>query len=66
MIRQLHNFAQAYPTAVFSEPTAEERKWLHKTKPGLQDRIAASMARHVANCLLAALEGPEEPDDDPA
>ena len=56
MIRQLRNFAEAYPTDIFSEPTADERKWLHEIRPGLQDRIAASMGRHVAKCLLAALE----------
>lgn len=54
MVRRLEAFAEAYPIGMFAEPTKEERDWLHNEKPGLQDRIAASMGRHLSKFFAEA------------
>jgi hypothetical protein len=40
---------------VFREVADDEREWLHATRPGLMDRISASMGRHVAACIAEDL-----------
>ena len=50
-------WAQAYPTSIFPEPPAGEHG---KTV----DSCSASMARHMANALAAALGNPETYEDD--
>lgn len=49
----LNSWIMAYPEQCFSEPQPEELFWLRDAKPGLLDRISASMGRHVAKCLIA-------------
>ena len=51
VLDRLEGWAKAYPVDMFHEPTKEERDWLHATKPGLMDCIAASMGRHIATCI---------------
>jgi hypothetical protein len=48
----LNSWIMAYPEQCFSEPEPEELFWLRDAKPGLLDRISASMGRHVAKCLI--------------
>lgn len=58
ILNKLEGWGKAYPVDIFHEPTKEERDWLHATKPGLMDCIAASMGRHMAKCIeqdIAAL-----------
>jgi len=43
----LDSWCRAYPTTIFPEPEPDALKWLHETKPGLCDRIGASMGRHM-------------------
>jgi len=65
LIERLAQFADAYPEAVFAEVTDEEHAWLHKERPGLQDRIAASMGRHIAKVLAEALTEQDEQEVEP-
>lgn len=70
IVHRLEGWDRAYPTDIFREVTDAERDWLHETKPGLIDRISASMGRHMASRiredigklrdLLAALEQPAQ------
>jgi hypothetical protein len=54
-IERIEQIIGAYPETVFPEPSKEVRKWLHKKKPGLQDCIAASMARHMIGIAIKPL-----------
>src|SRR5690606_33922344 len=56
LVERLDGFAKAYPESVFPPPTKEDRDWLHETRPGLQDRIAADMGRHFAQFATEAAE----------
>ena len=47
LLERLRGFEKAYPESVFVPPTREQRKRLHEKEPGLQDCIAADMARHL-------------------
>lgn len=47
VFNRLDAWSEAYPIEVFSPLKDEERTWLHETRPGLMDRIAASMGRHI-------------------
>lgn len=49
--RKLRDFGRAYSEEIFSPVSAGERSWLHKERPGLQDRIAADMGRHLAEFM---------------
>jgi hypothetical protein len=62
LMDQLEEFGWAYPFHAFPEVTDEERQWLREQRPGLQDRIAASMARHIVKRLVEAYEAKEESD----
>lgn len=50
---ELCQWAKAYPESMFRPVSVEERAWLHAERPGLQDRIAADMARHILTRLIA-------------
>lgn len=54
LVRVLEGFADAYPVDVFPEPSKEDRDWLKRERPGLQDAIAASMGRHLGKWMLEA------------
>ena len=59
ILNRLEGWSKAYPEDIFHEPTKAEREWLHATKPGLMDCIAASMGRHMSKMIasdLAALQ----------
>ena len=56
LLERVQQFAAAYPESMFPEITEEERTWLIKTRPGLLDRISASMGRHMAKALLESLD----------
>jgi hypothetical protein len=53
LLHSLEGWGKAYPLDIFPEPTKEQRDWLHATRPGLMDRIGASMGRHMAACIAA-------------
>jgi hypothetical protein len=55
LLNRLEGWGKAYPIDIFSEPTDEEREWLHATKPGLMDRVSASMGRHMARMIQSDL-----------
>lgn len=58
ILNQLESWGKAYPTDIFREITDEDREWLHSTRPGLMDRIAAGMGRHMHKMIekdIAAL-----------
>jgi hypothetical protein len=55
ILNKLHGWSRAYPADIFHEPTKEERDWLHATRPGLMDCIAASMGRHISGMIAADL-----------
>lgn len=44
---QLRQWADAYPEEMFGPLTAEERQAVMKVFPGLVDRVAAMMGRHI-------------------
>ena len=54
IVERLDGYIRAYPLDIFPEPTSDDRMWLKDAKPGLQDRIAASMARHMLPTLYDA------------
>jgi hypothetical protein len=53
-ILMLQGFERAYPEDIFGPVTKAEREWLHKERPGLQDRIAGEMGRHLAKHMAMA------------
>jgi hypothetical protein len=55
LLSTLGDWGKAYPLDIFREPTKDERDWLHTTRPGLMDRIAASMGRHMAGLIARDL-----------
>lgn len=58
ILHKLNEWSRAYPEDIFREPSKEEREWLHTKKPGLMDRVSASMGRHMVRLIrddLAAL-----------
>src|SRR5690606_30499403 len=55
ILNRLEGWSKAYPEDIFHEPTKAEREWLHATKPGLMDCIAASMGRHMSKMIAADL-----------
>ncbi len=64
ILHKLNEWSRAYPEDIFREPSKDEREWLHATKPGLMDRVSASMGRHMVRlirddlrALTAALTG---------
>lgn len=54
LVERLQDLTQAYPLDVFPEVEQHERDWLKIARPGLQDCIAASMARHLVPTLSEA------------
>lgn len=48
LIAALRNFGRAYPEDMFPPLTKAERKELQDKYPGIQDRIAGAMGRHLA------------------
>jgi hypothetical protein len=63
ILQRLESWGKAYPTDIFREITDEDRNWLHETRPGLMDRIAAGMGRHmysqIAKDIAALVEALE-------
>lgn len=68
VLHRLDSWAQAYPIDLFPEPEDADLKWLHATKPGLCDRISASMGRHMARHMqqMADVIRPIVAEDDEA
>lgn len=54
LVHSLRGLAGAYPESVFPEVTDEEGEMLHRDFPGLQDRLAASMGRHLGQFFTQA------------
>ena len=53
LLERLRGFEKAYSESVFVPPTREQRKRLHEKEPGLQDCIAADMARHLVERAIS-------------
>ena len=53
LLERLRGFGKAYPESVFVPLTSEQRKRLHEKEPGLQDCIAADMARHLVERAIS-------------
>jgi hypothetical protein len=51
----LESWSRSYPLRMFPEPEPADLTWLHETKPGLCDRISASMGRHMAKHMSDAV-----------
>ena len=48
ILNRLDQWGKAYPLDLFPEPSKEERDWLRTSgRPGLMEKVAASMGRHV-------------------
>ena len=52
VLDHLRGFEGAYPKDIFVPLTIEQRKQLHQDEPGLQDCIAADMARHLIRVAI--------------
>ena len=52
LLERLRGFEKAYPESVFVSLTRGQRKRLHEKEPGLQDCIAADMARHLIEMAI--------------
>ena len=52
LLERLRGFEKAYPKSVFVSLTRELCKRLHEKEPGLQDCIAADMARHLVEMAI--------------
>jgi hypothetical protein len=69
ILNRLDQWGKAYPTSIFREITDEDREWLHRERPGLMDRIAAGMGRHMHKMIaqdIAALTAALNPEQDNA
>lgn len=50
-IQRLEQFLSAFPEDIFREPEKTEMDWLHKTAPGLSDRIGGALGRHYGKVI---------------